>query len=190
MVTLLITAFASIITVLIVLGIGLYYWQKPTPDSSANVLPPPPNARGLFGEEFSADADDDEQLALAARRPEELISNARNGERSALDEAHQSGDSGLYDRVLAELVAYSNSDPKLISLMSYLSQNNLPVNASLAEAVIASWQQAPDRSGTTKALHFAARSDNPDVFRVAVESALQLWREAKLGDISAVELRA
>jgi hypothetical protein len=74
--------------------------------------------------------------------------------------------------------------------MSYVTQNDLPGNRSLAEAVIASWQQAPDRSGTAKALHFAALSDDPAVFREAVESALQLWREAKLSDISAIELRA
>ena len=56
--------------------------------------------------------------------------------------------------------------------------------------MIASWQQAPDRSGTAKALHFAALSDEPEIYRVAVENALQLWREGKLADISAVELRA
>jgi hypothetical protein len=39
-------------------------------------------------------------------------------------------------------------------------------------------------------MHFAALSDDPDIYRTAVENALQMWREAKLGDISAVELRA
>jgi hypothetical protein len=186
MVTLLITTVA----VLAVLGIGLYLWQRPAPDSSVNVLPPQPNARGLFAEEFSTDTDDEEQLALIARRQEELIKEANTGERSALDEAHLSGDAALYDRVLSALVAYSDSDPKLLSLVSYVGQHELPVNHSLAEAVIASWRQAPDRSGTAKALHFAALSDNPDLFRRAVESALHLWREAKLTDISVIELRA
>ena len=186
MVTLLITAAA----ILAVLGIGLYFWQKPAPDSSLNVLPPPPNRRGLFAEEFSTETDDQEQLALMVRRQEELIKKAQSGDRSTLDEAYLSGDSGLYDRVLRELVAYSDSDPKLLSLMSYITQNELPVKRSLAEAVIACWQRAPDRSGTAKALHFAALSDDPDIFREAVESALQSWREAKLADISSLELRA
>jgi hypothetical protein len=186
MVTLLITAVA----LLAIVGIGFYFWQRPAPDYYANTLPPQPNGRGLFAEEFSTDADDKEQLALMARRQEELIKEAKRGERSALDEAHLSSDAALYDRVLSELVAYSDSDPKLISLMSYVSQNNLPVNRSLAGAVIASWQKSPDRSGTAKALHFAALSDDPDIFRGAIENALHLWRQAKLGDISAVELRA
>jgi len=96
----------------------------------------------------------------------------------------------MYDRVLAELVAHSDSDSKLLSLISYVSQNELPVNGNLADAVIASLQESPDRSRTAKALHFAALSDDPDIYRGAVDKALQLWRDAKLRDISAIELRA
>lgn len=185
MVTLLITAVA----ILAVLGIGLYLWQRPAPDYYADVLPPQPKARGLFAEEFAI-TQKKEQLALEANRQEMLIKEARSGERSALTEARRIGDGSLYDLVLSELVGCSDSGPKLLALMSYVAQNELPGNRSLAEAVIASWQQAPDRSGTAKALHFAALSDDPDVFRQAVESALQLWREEKLKDISAIELRA
>ena len=186
MVTLLITA----VVILVVLGFGIYLWQQPAPDSSVHVLPPPPNPRGLFAEEFSADTDDKEQLALIARQREDLIGEAGTGKRSALDEAHQTGDAAFYDQVLSALVEYSDSEAKLLSLLSYISQHELPVNQRLAAAVIASWQQQPGRHSTAKALHFAALSDNPDIYRGAVESAMQLWREAKLAEISAVELRA
>jgi hypothetical protein len=186
MVTLLITAVA----LLVVLGIGLYFWQRPAPDNSVYILPPAPNARGLFAQESSNEPDAREQLALRARREADLIREAKAGKRSALQEAHQIGDSALYERVLSALVEYSDSDPKLLSLVSYVGQQELPVKDDLAAAVISSWQRNPDRHGTTKALHFAALSDNPDTYRRAVESALQLWREAELKDISAVELRA
>jgi hypothetical protein len=56
--------------------------------------------------------------------------------------------------------------------------------------VLASWKAAPDRGSTTRALHLAALTDDPDIYRGAVESALPLWRAGKLGDISAIELRA
>jgi len=167
MVTLLITAVA----ILVVVGIGLYYWQRPAPDDYANILPPQPNARGLFAEEPAITAER-ELLALAASRQEALINAARNGERSALVEAQQIGAADLYDRVLCELVEYSDSDVKLISLMSYVTQNDLPVNRNLAEAVIASWQASPDRGGTAKALHFAALSDDSDIYRRAVLGTL------------------
>src|SRR5260370_42531406 len=112
---------------------------------------------------------------------EELIKQARNGERAPLEEAHRNGAPELYDRVLAELVQVSDSDPKLLSLLSFISQNELPVNRSLAEAVLASWRAAPDRGSTARALRFAALSDDADIYRGAVESALQLWRGGQLG---------
>jgi hypothetical protein len=185
MVTLLITAVA----VFLLFAVGVYFWQKPSTDYSAKVLPPPPNARGLFGEDPSTSDTDAERLALTARH-EELVEKARQGDRTALDKAHRIGDLDLYSRVLDEIVRVSDTDPKLLSLLSYISQNELPVNRSVAESVLSSWRRAPDRGGTARALHFAALSDDADIYRTAVENALQLWREAKLGDISAVELRA
>jgi hypothetical protein len=186
MVTLLFTAVA----VLALIGIGIYFWQQPANDNVDNILPPPPNARGLFEVEPSKEIADAEHRAALSQRREELINQARNGERSALDEANLNGDPGLYDRVLSEFVKVSDSNPKLLSLLSYVSQNELPVNQSLAEAVLASWKEAPDRNGTARALHFAALRDDADVYGRAVEDALHLWREAKLKDISAIELRA
>jgi hypothetical protein len=187
MVTLLITAVA----LFILFAVGVYFWQKPSPDYSANVLPPaPPNGRGLFGEEPATAYAETDRLALIARRREELFHEAAKGDRSVLVEAHQIGDSDFYDRVLDELVQVSGSDPKLLSLLSFISQNELPVNRSLAKAVLSSWKRAPDRGGTARALHFAALSDDPDIYRVAVENVLQMWREARLGDVSPLELRA
>src|SRR3979411_2685277 len=64
MVTLLITAIA----VLVLFGIGVYFWQKPATDDADNVLPPRPNARGLFEEEPSKATVDAERLALISQR--------------------------------------------------------------------------------------------------------------------------
>ena len=178
MVTLLITAL-----VLVLIGIGLYYWQKPAADYSEHVLPPNPQARGLFADSAAAAAAAEEakQLAIAAARQSEmLISRARGGDHSVLEEAHQLGDQILYDRVLSELVQTANSGSELTALMSEITQNQLPVNVSLAQAAIASWRQSPDPGGTARALHFAALTNDADVYQTAVEAALAFWREHKL----------
>jgi hypothetical protein len=187
MVTLLITALA----LLAIVGIGLYYWQKPAADYSENILPPSPDARGLFADDASSAVEETRQRELAAsQRNESLISRAQSGEHDALQIAHESGDADLYDRVLNELVQSPHSEPELLALMAYVTQSELPVNTRLAQAAIASWKKSPDRSGTARALHFAALSDDADVYRAAVEDALGLWREQKLNNTAAVELQA
>jgi len=188
MVTLLLFALA----IFSVIGIGIYYfWQKSTLADAERVLPPAANLRGLF-DDPSAGREEEMKIAIAAREAEQsaLIARARNGEHSALADANQTKDAALYDRVLSELVKLADSDPKLLALQSYVAKNDLPVNAELATTVVASWQKSPDRNGTSKALHFAALSDDADAYRNAVEQALQFWREGKLPDIAAIELRA
>jgi hypothetical protein len=185
MVAFLITALA----IVTIIGIGLYFSLKPKPDESEQILPPPPNARGLFADEVDR-ALLEEQSAAAAAEVESLVARARNGERSALAVARQSGNKDLYNRVLTELVNQASSESKLLSVMSYVTQYNFPVNETLAEAVLDSWRRSPDRHSTAKALHFAALSDSAGMFRTAVEQALNLWREGSLSDLSPVELQA
>ena len=188
MVTLLVTALA----IFFVIGIGLYLWQKPRPDTSEKVLPPPPNARGLFSPDPSSlKQEEAERLAIiAAEKNEQLIARAQKGDRSALTDASRNGNGDLYDRLLSEFVQRADTDPKLLALMSYVTQNNLPVNDKLAQAAVASWEHSPDRAATAKALHFAALSDSAEIYRTTVETAVRLWREQKLSNLSAAELRA
>jgi hypothetical protein len=189
MVTLLITAFA----LFAIIAIGLYLRQSSASNTTERVLPPPPlGARGLFApDESSLKQEDAKRLAAAAReKADQLINRAKNGERAMLAEAHGTGEAELYNRALTELVQQANTDPKLLALMSHVAQNDLPVNEDLARAALISWQQSPDRNGAARALHFAALSDNADVYHDAVETALRMWREGKLMDISPAELKA
>src|SRR5260370_24763413 len=145
MVTLFITALA----IILIVGIGLYFWQKSAQDNSDYVLPPRTDARGLFSDDQSnAEYEKEQRAIVAAQQAESLIGRAQNGERNALNEAHEGGDADLYRQVLRELVQLADSDPKLLALMSYVSQNELPVTATLANAVVASWKRSPDRGRT------------------------------------------
>lgn len=188
MVTLFITALA----IVFIIGIGFYFLLRPTADSSERILPPNPDFNGLFGADTANSRSEKEKLA-AASSPDvsSLIDRARQGDHSALLEANRDGDAQLYDRVLNEIVTQTETSgsPALLSLMSYVSRNQLRVNRALAIAAVDSWKASPDRSTTAKALHFAALSDDADVYRETVEAALRFWREGKLSDISGAELR-
>ena len=188
MVTLLIISLVSFPLIII----ALYFWQRSAADNSAYVLPPPPpEAQSLFWDDQAMAETQRQQIQIAAaEKAASLLSRAKQGEHDALREAHATNDPDLYNRVLDELVTLSDSDQALYSLMSFVSQHDLRVNASLARAIMSAWEQNPDRKSTSKTLHFAALSDDADVYREAVESALQLWRAGKIQNVSALELTA
>ncbi len=186
MVTLLITAFF----ILAFLAIGTYFWQKPRRIPEANTLSDPPG-RGLFvGEALenqalqigAVDAED------AAANCQELLERAAAGEKSALLKAHQNDDAELYGTALNSFIDAADSDPKLLSLVSYVTGHELPVSKRLAENVIDSYKRSPDRSSTVKTLHIAALSNDAAVYQSAAEVALEFWRSGRLPDVSAAEL--
>ena len=188
MVTLFITALA----IVFIIGFGFYFLLRSTADSGERVLPPSPDFHGLFGEDSHDSKKEAKRLAIEAQAAHEeaLIDRARLGDRSTLAEAERAGDADLYDQVLNELVSRADSNASLLSLMSYVAQNELRVNRALAKAAFDSWRKSPDRSSTAKALHLAALSDDADLYREALEQALEFWREGKLKPASGDELRA
>lgn len=145
-------------------------------------LPPDIPPRALFSEtqEFVASEP-------AENGHRELIARATAGDLHAFLEAR---DTDVYSDVLTAAVADANSDAKLLKLASYVSQKDLPVNRALAEAMIDSWQNSPNRQTTAKAIHFAALADDAELFNRVVELSLRLFKEGKLADASAMELQA
>lgn len=191
MVSIFITAFVLVLAILLLSGIGLYFWQKTSRDNSERILPPNPDFYGLFGEQPTrTEMKTPAEIERDARFASSLLERARAGDKSALIEAQKSGEADLYDRTLNELVDRVDSDAALLSLMSFVAQNELRINVELARAAVASWQKSPSRVGTAKALHFAALSDDAECYGQTIELALELWREGKLATVSADELRA
>jgi hypothetical protein len=190
MVSLFITAFAFALAILFLAGIGFYLWPRSGRQRSAPILPPNPDFYGLFAEAPSkTEGKVKELVAQRELAASNLIDRARQGDRSVLTEAKATSDA-VYDRALGELLEHAASDAALLSLMSYVAQNDLPVNRGLARAVSASWRKSPDRANTAKALHFAALSDEADIYGETVEETMRFWREGKLPELSKAELRA
>jgi len=192
MVTILITSFF----ILAFLAIAVYFWQKPASLPEAETALRPPPGRGLFidgtphGQELAKAEAESKATANALAQRTELVARAKGGEKPILLEARNTQDAALYEEVLNILVAGADSDPKLLSLVSYVNRHELLVNRKLAERVIDSYKRAPDRSATAKMLHIAALSDDAAVYQSAVETALESWRERRLSEISAAELRS
>jgi hypothetical protein len=165
-----------------IFAIAIYLWQKPKAINEHLPFPPETPPRALFSEtqEFVASEP-------AENGHPELIARATAGDLHAVLEAR---DTDVYSDVLTAAVADANSDAKLLKLASYVSQKDLPVNRALAEAMIDSWQNLPNRQTTAKAIHFAALADDAELFNRVVELSLRLFKEGKLPDASAIELQA
>ena len=183
-----------LITSILLLGlfaISIYFWQKPS-KSVGNAELPPPKGRGLFDHDGSDMA---VQLSAVTEtdtsvKKDALIGRASQGEKNVLEEAYQLRDHELYIEVLSVLVDKAESAPQLLSLVSYVTQHELPVSEKLAVSFIESSKQALNRSSTAKMLHIAALSDNAETLKSAVDVALRSWREGNLPDVSAIELQA
>lgn len=203
MVTLLFTA----IFIIGLLAITLYFWAARARNSEQDFLPPPDPPRGLFGDSdrprsLFGDKDgfdsslsppllpqtpdagdrDAKRLALRAR--------AKSGDQAILKEACSPAERDFYNELLDQLVATADRPPTLLALVSHVTRNDLPVNRKLAEAMIASWSNSPDRSSTATTLHITALADDAALYQSAVESALQFWRQGVLAGVSAAELSA
>lgn len=181
-----------LITSLFILGLialALYFWQKPAAPSDTEFLPIPPERRSLFADASSKDTPELENTAFSQAQRDEVLARANEGMNSALLEAKHSGDAALYDEVLIALAAMAEG-PKLLSLVSYVARNELPINKALAEKFIASWKSAPTRNSTAEMIHIAALSDDARTYQTAVETVLQYWRDGKLAEVYATELKS
>lgn len=185
MVTFLITS----LFILGLLAVVLYFWQKPATPAETEYLPSPPERRSLFAGDDSESQMAVEHEAFRKTQRAEILARAQTGTKSALQEANNSGEAGLYDEVLNTFVAKAEG-PQLLSLISYVSRHNLPVSIRLAEKFIESWKNEPNRNSTAEMLHIAALSDDARTYRNAVEAALQCWRSGGLADVSREELRS
>lgn len=186
MVTLLFTS----VFIIGLLAVALYFWAKPVKGSD-RALPPRQQPRGLFSEpdaivtawpNLSADE--------TAKQRSLLLAKARSGNHDALEGAQALRDKEFYDRVLDLLVAATDAEASLPSLVSHVERNELPVNNDLAQAVLDSWQKTPDRNSTARALHFAALADDAQLYQSAVEATLKYWQAGKLANVSPRELQA
>lgn len=187
---------ALLFTAIFIIGllvIPFLFWAVQTKGSAETLLPPPDPPRGLFSDNDGFESAVLPPAATAAELEDgrtALIERAKAGEKGVLPEAHALNDPKFYDEVLDHLTAKADHPPVLLALTTYVTRNELPVNRTLAEALIRSWKNSPDRSSTATTLHLTALADDADLYQSVVEAALHFWRQGLLPNVSAAELRA
>ncbi|HZS06995.1 MAG TPA: hypothetical protein VFD58_19320 [Blastocatellia bacterium] len=158
----------------------------------------PPRGRRLFGEPDEASARRIRTELEAAQRQsqhEALLARATQGDLSALDDAHAGSDSALYREVLNTLTGSatgsSDSADRLRALAAHIAgSNSMRASIELATGMIELWKQSPDKQRLGGMLHIAALADDAATYQLAVEAALERWRNNNLPDVSAAYLLA
>lgn len=197
MATLFITSF--FLLGIIIFALYLKQHASSSDESSAgHALPPQRHFDGLFGggpgsigRELTEKKWQAPETEEALRRRAQLLSRAAEGDRETLEEAHKSGDEQLYEDVLHALVqAAAGSGARLLALASYITRTeHLRVNRQLAEGLMENWRESPSRASTAKMLHLVALADDPALYERAVETVARFWREGRISDLTAAELR-
>jgi len=188
MVTLLITSFL----LLAAISFAIYCWQRiSSNETSERALAPPPPARGLFSDQDTDTARaleaEERRKALEEKRAR-LLDRAAQGDKGALQESSE--DPELYDEILGVFIERADDYQKLFALVSFIKRSeHLRVNARLAERFLDAWRAVPESRSPAIVLHLAATADNPSVYLKAVETVFALWREGRLQNVSAEELR-
>ena len=184
------TFFFISVLVIAILGFGIYLWSSSSSvQTDERVLQPAPDFRVLFSPDERAGKNDQLTSAQAAEIRSKVLDRAAAGEREALLDAVATKDPQLYNEALNTLVQLADSEPKLLSLASYvLSSEELRVNAALAQRVRESWKLDPTRGGTSKMLHITARADDAKLLEESIETAVEIWRTGRIPNLSATEL--
>src|SRR2546423_9391376 len=192
MVIVLVTSFLLIAAI----SYAFYCWQRAASERDAEHRQIPPRFRGLFGGDETIDAPAPcrapvKMSSITSEERAALQQRAEHDDKTALRDARASGDDALYDEILNTLVERADSDQKLLALVSHItrSEEGLRVNHRLAAAAIESWKTSPDRGATARMLHVAALADDAALYQQAIETAILFWRERRVPDISAEELR-
>ena len=187
-----ITAILITLIVLAASGLALYFRQSAPRDEHKDKLAPMPEVRGLFDDQTAQIEPALSSKEEAARLRGRLLERAALAERGALDEAHEAGDRDLYNEILDELTRQAEKNNEALrALVTHVTESKkLRSNARLAERLIESFKQAPNRRSVADMLHVAALADDAAIYERAVEEAVEFWRRGQSSDLTADDLLA
>lgn len=146
--------------------------------------------KGLFDNQNAKEVEQEEREFLFQQKRDELCERAKQNDLKALDEAHF--DSQLYQEVLAIFINQaSEGQENLDALVSHISKSKaLRANSQLAEKMIATFKNSPDKKTSLQMLHIAALSDDAAVYEKSIELAADFWKKGLLTQMPAQDLLA
>lgn len=142
--------------------------------------------KGLFDEENQKELEQWQREQQVAERRLNLLERAKQGDVTTLNEAHR--DATLYSEVLDALLD-SGCQEIVERCVKEISQSKeLRASVRLAERMIEEFRTTPDSRSLRLMLHFAALSDNAELFEKSLVTAFESWQKGKVAELSAAQL--
>jgi hypothetical protein len=115
-----------------------------------------------------------------------LLERAVEGEPEVLNEAQQLNDSQFYNQVLQAIFTQANGNLKLLrsTVECIVASQKLRSSRDFAESVVALWADSPSQFPLADVLCLAALADDEAIFKLALNTALKLWREDRIEKVS------
>ncbi len=146
--------------------------------------------KGLFDNQSAKELEEQEREFLFQQKHKELGQRAAQFDLTALDEAL--GDDQLYQEILDIFINHSlKSQDNLQALVSHISKSQaLRASAPLAEIMMKTFKNSPNKKTLSQMLHLTALSDDATLFEKSIELALDFWKKGLLPQILAKDLLA
>lgn len=175
-----VTLFFTAVLIVSLFAIAVYFWQRPANKSENIELPPLPTPTSLFSSPTPTLPSSSDNYQLPS-----LLVRAKAGDLNVLIESRNDD---TYLQLLRPIVLAASSTNTIHKLAAFITENDLPTDRSLVDAVTASWVIAPDRQPTTQLLHLAALANDAELYERTISHVLRVKREGKLLNISNTEL--
>jgi hypothetical protein len=146
--------------------------------------------KGLFDNQSNKEIEEQEQEFLYQQKRSALCERAGQFDLTALDDAE--GDAQLYQEILDIFINRGlASQEDLQALVSHISKSReLSANARLAELMIETFKNSPNKRTLSQMLHLAARSADATLYEKSIESAIEFWKQGLLPQLPGKDLLA
>lgn len=121
-----------------------------------------------------------------------LLERAAEGEMEVLNQAQAFGDPQFYNQVLQVIFTQADGNPQFLqATVEYIvGSRKLRSSGEFSAAALKLWADSPNQFPLAQMLCLAALADDEAVFKLALNTALKLWREDRIAKVSATDFLA
>lgn len=150
---------------------------------------------GLFAERHAEEAKAMIEEDLRVHEDEtrqQLLARASRGEIATLHEAHALHHAQVYKQVLQAVFTQADGNPKALQSIAehIVTSQELRSSSEFTETMIDLWCKSSGSCSLAQMLYLAGLADDAVIFKRTINTALTMWRDGRIENVSADEFLA